>query len=100
MAGVMGLEPTTFAVTGRRCNRLNYTPAFKKTVTAETYDYFRPCGLSTQNRQAALGVALGDGRLEGPDDMVVDLLEIFLLGQLRIDHGLDVDRRQDPKGHF
>jgi hypothetical protein len=27
MAGVMGLEPTTFAVTGRRCNQLNYTPA-------------------------------------------------------------------------
>jgi hypothetical protein len=23
----MGLEPTTFAVTGRRCNRLNYAPA-------------------------------------------------------------------------
>ncbi len=23
----MGLEPTTFAVTGRRCNQLNYTPA-------------------------------------------------------------------------
>lgn len=28
MAGVMGLEPTAFAVTGRRCNQLNYTPAF------------------------------------------------------------------------
>ena len=27
MAGVMGLEPTAFAVTGRRCNQLNYTPA-------------------------------------------------------------------------
>ena len=23
----MGLEPTTYAVTGRRCNQLNYTPA-------------------------------------------------------------------------
>ena len=29
MAGAMGLEPTTFAVTGRRCNRLNYAPAFR-----------------------------------------------------------------------
>ncbi len=29
MAGVKGLEPSTFAVTGRRCNQLNYTPAFK-----------------------------------------------------------------------
>ena len=27
MAGVMGLEPTAFAVTGRRCDQLNYTPA-------------------------------------------------------------------------
>lgn len=27
MAGAMGLEPTTFAVTGRHCNQLNYAPA-------------------------------------------------------------------------
>ena len=26
MAGVTGLEPAAFAVTGRRCNQLNYTP--------------------------------------------------------------------------
>ena len=29
MAGVKGLEPSAFAVTGRRCNQLNYTPALK-----------------------------------------------------------------------
>ena len=28
MAGVTGLEPAAFAVTGRRCNQLNYTPAY------------------------------------------------------------------------
>ena len=27
MAGAMGLEPTTYAVTGRHCNQLNYAPA-------------------------------------------------------------------------
>ena len=27
MAGEKGLEPSTFAVTGRRCNQLNYSPA-------------------------------------------------------------------------
>ncbi len=27
MAGETGLEPATFAVTGRRCNQLNYSPA-------------------------------------------------------------------------
>lgn len=27
MAGVTGLEPAASAVTGRRCNQLNYTPA-------------------------------------------------------------------------
>ena len=30
MAGAMGLEPTTFAVTGRHCNRLNYAPALEQ----------------------------------------------------------------------
>ena len=30
MAGVKGLEPSAFAVTGRRCNQLNYTPALRK----------------------------------------------------------------------
>ena len=29
MAGVKGLEPSAFAVTRRRCNQLNYTPALK-----------------------------------------------------------------------
>ena len=29
MAGVKGLEPSAFAVTGRRCNQLNYTPELK-----------------------------------------------------------------------
>lgn len=28
MAGVTGFEPAAFAVTGRRCNQLNYTPAY------------------------------------------------------------------------
>lgn len=37
MAGAMGLEPTTFAVTGRRCNRLNYAPANNQ-VTEELND--------------------------------------------------------------
>ena len=32
MAGVMGLEPTAFAVTGRRCNQLNYTPAIEMSL--------------------------------------------------------------------
>ncbi len=29
MAGVTGLEPAAFAVTGRRSNQLSYTPAKK-----------------------------------------------------------------------
>ncbi len=28
MAGVKGLEPSAFCVTGRRYNQLNYTPAY------------------------------------------------------------------------
>ena len=37
MAGAMGLEPTTFAVTGRRCNQLNYAPAFNLKPTSISY---------------------------------------------------------------
>ena len=40
MAGVMGLEPTASAVTGRRCNQLNYTPAGVK-VTKESILVFQ-----------------------------------------------------------
>ena len=32
MAGAKGLEPSTFAVTGRRCNQLNYAPAIKNDI--------------------------------------------------------------------
>ena len=31
----MGLEPTASAVTGRRCNQLNYTPALSIVTTCE-----------------------------------------------------------------
>ncbi len=34
----MGLEPTAFAVTGRRCNQLNYTPALKMRSSSQTTD--------------------------------------------------------------
>ena len=34
----MGLEPTTFAVTGRRCNQLNYTPAFYKRDISQLWE--------------------------------------------------------------
>jgi hypothetical protein len=33
----MGLEPTTYAVTGRRCNQLNYTPAYQKSMYGRKY---------------------------------------------------------------
>ncbi len=41
MAGVMGLEPTIFAVTGRRINQLCYTPAFQATLISKDYSSHR-----------------------------------------------------------
>ena len=43
MAGLTGLEPATSGVTGRRCNRLYYSPAWDK----------------TENRKQKIGVAEG-----------------------------------------
>jgi hypothetical protein len=37
MAGAKGLEPSTFAVTGRRCNQLNYAPAVKDSELSLRY---------------------------------------------------------------
>ncbi len=39
MAGEKGLEPSTYAVTGRRCNQLNYSPAKENSHWSEKSEF-------------------------------------------------------------
>ena len=87
----MGLEPTAFAVTGRRCNQLNYTPAF---FTAAKAQVNRPDEKQSQrrigiiqrinplpeDRELALRVLIGQNFLHFAQHMIVNPLEILLLG--------------------
>lgn len=104
----MGLEPTTFAVTGRRCNRLNYAPAsFRLTteswklieagcdvnerVTNLTMRGALKDGISADHWDFTLTVFLSQGFLHPADHKIIDFLKILLFIERRIHHGTDVD---------
>ena len=103
MAGVMGLEPTTFAVTGRRCNQLNYTPANKTSSRSSTVGTtgilfcsgcqrgllekpWKSSGATRsalpQKRKLPFRVLRSQNRLHLLQDIIINRLEILLLGPL------------------
>ena len=78
MAGVTGLEPAAFAVTGRRSNQLSYTPDAWKTYPRAGGPRCSPLppasqGTERQNRPidgARAGLLVGGDGLEPPASSV------------------------------
>gem|GEM_PF-2307298 len=101
----MGLEPTTFAVTGRRCNQLNYAPAYYfnyKSASSSifvTLLHFKneinpfPKKCLSNDRILTLFVFFREYRLHASYDVIVNFLNVFFFGQPVVKHRMNVNGR-------